>query len=66
MATWKRLTRTGGEGPPIDVNLDLVIHMQWFANHSNAILYFAVPDGEGVRSLHVRESPDQIHTTKQL
>jgi hypothetical protein len=61
MATWKRLTRMG-QGAAIDVNLDLVVHMQGFDKQT--LLFFAVSDGEKIHSLHVKETPDEIHTAK--
>jgi hypothetical protein len=66
MAHWKRLTRTkgqlrreAGETQAIDVNMDTVIHMQGFKDHTT--IYFCVSSAEGVSSLSVEETPEQIH-----
>lgn len=59
MATFKRLHRTTGKNEEIDVNMDVVVHMQWFTDHT--LIQFA--DGP---TLAVREMPDHIHHTKPL
>jgi len=64
MATWKRLTRSTGLAEPIDVNMDAVAYMQWHADHTK--IYFTVSDGEPLRGLNVKETPDQIHLTRAL
>ena len=50
MATFKRLKQTGGE--EVDVNIDTVVHMQWYTDHT--VIHFVTG------SLNVREMPDQI------
>jgi len=62
MATWKRLTRKGGE--PIDVNLDTVLHIQEFEDHTT--MHFSVSQKDGVHVLWVKEKPDEIHMAKPL
>ena len=64
MATWKRLTRSGGEGSAIDVNMDLVIHLQRFKDFTK--LHFSVRAEHEVYTLQVRETPDEIHKVKPL
>jgi hypothetical protein len=59
MATWKRLTRSTGPAEPIDVNMDAVAFMQGHTDHTK--IYFAVSDGERLRGVNVKETPDQIH-----
>jgi hypothetical protein len=59
MATFKRLHRTSGKNEEIDVNMDAVLHMQWFTDHT--LIQFA----EGV-TLAVQETPNHIHQTNPL
>jgi hypothetical protein len=54
MATWKGLTRTTGES--ITVNIDQVMHMEQFGDHT--ILHFA--KGDSVYTLEVKQSPDDV------
>ena len=63
MATWKRLTRAGGDHFPVDVNMDLVTHMQGHADHTT--LYFAA-DEKTHGFLLVSEMPDQIRLAVPL
>jgi hypothetical protein len=63
MATFKRL-RLASEGTEIDVNMDTVLHMQRYENHTT--LHFAVMSSEKVLTLSVRETPDQIHLASPL
>ena len=59
MAMWKRLHRTGPEGNEIDVNMDAAVHMQRFKDSTT--IHFFVAKSDGVHTLVVRETPDEIH-----
>ena len=61
MGNWKRLHRSG-ENEEVDVNLDNVIYLQAFTKYT--ILYFAVPIGERLHTLYVKETPNEIHLAK--
>jgi hypothetical protein len=58
-AKFKRLTRTAGEGQEIDVNMDAVVHLQWQKDHTS--IHFALPVGDYVHTVAVKETPDEIH-----
>jgi len=59
MATWKRLSRMP-DGEQIDVNMDAVLHMQRFQDHTT--VHFPVPQSNTVYTLSVRETTDEIHS----
>jgi len=59
MATRKRLNRMT-EGHEFDVNMDTVLHMQRFKDHT--ILHFSASDGGKIYTLYVKETPDEIHS----
>lgn len=62
MAIWKRLTRSDGQ--LIDVNMDTVLHMQGFKDHTN--LHFAVSAKGSVYSVSIKETPHQVHVAQSL
>jgi hypothetical protein len=64
MPMFKRLTRATEKGEEIDVNMDTVTHMQQFTDHTT--IHFAVAYGDGVLTLLVRQTPDQIHLINPL
>jgi len=64
MPSFKRLTRLSEADEQIDVNMETVLHMQRFTDHTT--MYFAVQFGESALTLAVRETPDQIHMTAPL
>jgi hypothetical protein len=59
MGTWKRLSRVA-DGEQVDVNMDTVLHMQRFKDHTT--IHFPVPQGDAVYTLSVRETLDEIHS----
>jgi hypothetical protein len=62
MATFKRLTHSGGE--QVDVNMDAIVHIQQHPNHTT--IFFAVYDGRQVHTVFVKETPDEIHGKSPL
>lgn len=62
MAIWKRLTRVDGQ--LIDVNMDTVLYMQGFKDHTN--LHFAVPAKDGIYCISIKETPHQVHVAQSL
>ena len=63
MASWKRLNRMT-EGQTVDVNMDTIVHMQRFEDHTT--LHFCASDGDKIYTLYVKETPDQIHMADPL
>jgi len=60
MATFKRLTKVEKGDPKVDVNVDTIMYMQQFSDHTR--IYFAVPYVfVGLVSMIVKETPDEIH-----
>jgi hypothetical protein len=60
MATFKRLTKVEKGEPKVEVNMDTIMYMQRFSDHTR--IYFAVPYFfVGMLTMIVKETPDEIH-----
>ena len=57
MATWKVLTGAV-DGQKITVNLDLVMHVESYADHSS--IHFCCAINNGVYTVNVKERPEAI------
>jgi len=57
MATWKALTGAV-DGQRIMVNLDLVMHVETYANHSS--IHFCCPSNNGIYTINVKEKAEVI------
>ena len=57
MATWKTLTGAV-DGQKIMVNLDLVMHVERYTDHSS--VHFCCASNNGIYTINVKERPEVI------
>jgi hypothetical protein len=64
MPTWKRLTQDLSIPVEIDVNMDAVATMvrEGSRNYTRLVFIFASGEKQAVHAIHVKETPDEIHT----
>jgi hypothetical protein len=65
MATWKRLTGDAPEGP-LDINMEKVALIEREKGRSYTMLIFDFTREDGIYTMTVKETPDEIHRLAPL